>query len=135
MCARVCWYEILHLCQNSDNLMNIGQATANWYFFFTDFIGALYGYEICFLTLKFFQNKILRGITEPNKEYATEGWRHTISCKICTHHQLVLGWLKMVRWAAHGENAKSYKILVTKSEGNRPLGRYTEKDIVLLQFL
>jgi hypothetical protein len=46
---------------------------------------------------------------------------------ICTHHQILLGRSRRMRWAGHvarmGEGRNVYRVLVGKPEGKGPLGR------------
>jgi hypothetical protein len=97
----------------------------------------LYGCEIWFLTLRekhrlrVFEKRVLRKIFGPNKDEVTEGWRklHNEERYYLHSSPSISRILKSrrMKWAGHvarkGGKGNTYRILVGKPEGKRPLGR------------
>jgi hypothetical protein len=77
------------------------------------------------------ENRVLRRIFEPEREEVAGGWRTLHNEELHNLYALtnIITAIKsrMMRWAGQaarmGEMRNAYRILVGKSEGNRPLGR------------
>jgi hypothetical protein len=77
------------------------------------------------------ENRVLRRIFGPKRNEVTGEWRklHSKELHILYSSPNITRQIKSrrMRWAGHvahmGEERKVYKILVGKTEGNRPLGR------------
>jgi hypothetical protein len=75
--------------------------------------------------LRVFENKVLRGIFGPKRDEVTGGWRKLHNEEL---HNLYSSpnIIRIMRWAGHiarmGEKRNTYRILVGKPEGKRPLG-------------
>jgi hypothetical protein len=85
--------------------------------------------------LRVFENRVLRRIFGPKRDEVTGGWRKVHDEKL---HKLysspsIIRMIKSrrMRWAGYvartGEKRNSYRILVGKPEGKRPLGRPRRK--------
>jgi hypothetical protein len=96
----------------------------------------LYGCETWSLTireerrLKVFDNRVLKRIFGLKRDEVIGGWRklHNEQLYNLSSLQNVIGMIKsrMMRWAGHlacMETRNSYRVLVGKPEGKRPLGR------------
>jgi hypothetical protein len=76
--------------------------------------------------LRVFENKVPRRIFGPKRDEVTGNGEDYItkSFMLCTPHQVSFGRL---RWAGHvarmGERRSTYRVLVVKPEGRRPLER------------
>jgi hypothetical protein len=81
--------------------------------------------------LRVFENRVLRRIFGPKRDEVTGEWRKLHNQEL---HNLysspnIIRMIKsrMMRWAEHvacmGEKRNTYRILVGKPEGRRPLGR------------
>jgi hypothetical protein len=101
----------------------------------------LYGCKTWFLTLReeqklrMFENRVLRRIFGPKREEATGEWRRLHNEEL---HDLysppnIIRVIKSrrMRWAGHvartGGKRGTYRILVRRPEGRRPLGRHRRK--------
>jgi hypothetical protein len=77
------------------------------------------------------ENRVLRKIFGPKRDEVTRGWRKLHNEELHNLHPSpnIIKMLKSrrMRWAVHvermGAKMNSYRILVRKPEGNRPLGR------------
>jgi hypothetical protein len=87
--------------------------------------------NIAILTLRVFENRILRRIFGPKRDEVTGEWRklhneelHNLYSSPDNIRQFKS---RRMRWAGHvarmGEERLMYKVLVGKPEGTRPLGR------------
>jgi hypothetical protein len=97
----------------------------------------LYGCETWSLTLRkehrlrVFENKVLRRIFGPIRDEMTGGWRklHNEEFRDLYSSPSIIRIIKSrrIRWAGHvarmGEKRNTYRLLVGKQEGKRPLGR------------
>jgi hypothetical protein len=78
-----------------------------------------------------FENRVLRRIFGPKREEVTEGWGKQRNEELHNLHSspsiIRMTKSRKVRWAGHvarmGKNRNSYRILVEKPEGKRPLGK------------
>jgi hypothetical protein len=78
-----------------------------------------------------FENKVLRRIFVPTRDEVTGGWRKLHIEELCDLYSSpnIIRIIKSrrMRWAGHlarmGEKRNSYRLLVGKPEGKRPLGR------------
>jgi hypothetical protein len=95
----------------------------------------LYGCETWFLTLRMFENRVLRRIFGPKKVEVTGEWRKMKNGEL---HNLfsspdIVRQVKSrrMRWAGHvahmGEGRNVYRVLVEKPEGKSPLERPRHK--------
>jgi hypothetical protein len=79
--------------------------------------------------LRVFENMELRGIFGPKRDEVIGGWRklHNEELHNLYGSQSIIRIIKTRRWAGHvagmGEKRDTYRILVRKPEGKRPLGR------------
>jgi hypothetical protein len=97
----------------------------------------LYGCETWCLTLReehrlrVFENRVLRRIFRPKRVEVTGGWRklHNEELRDLYYAPNIIRIIKSkrMRWAGHvarmGEKRNSYRLLVGKPEGKRPIGR------------
>jgi hypothetical protein len=97
----------------------------------------LYGCETWSLTLReeyrlgVFENRVLRRIFRPKRYEVTGEWRkvHNEELHDLYSSPSIIRIIKArrMRWAGHvarmGEKSNSYRLLVGKPEGRRPLGR------------
>jgi hypothetical protein len=97
----------------------------------------LYGCEIWFLTLskeyrlRVFENSVLRRILGPKRDEVIRGWGKLHDEELhnlhCSPSIIRISKSKRMRWAGHivrmGTKRNTYRVLVGKSEGKRPLGR------------
>jgi hypothetical protein len=81
-----------------------------------------------------FENRVVRKIFGPNRYDITGGWRKLHNEELCDLYSSpsivgVIKW-RWLRWAEHiagiGERKTTYRLLVGKPEGKRPLGRPTD---------
>jgi hypothetical protein len=81
--------------------------------------------------LRVFGNRVLRRIFGPKRNEVTEGWRklHNEELRDLYSSPSIIRIIKSrrMRWAGHvaqmGEKRNTYRLLVGKPEGKRPLGR------------
>jgi hypothetical protein len=81
--------------------------------------------------LRVFENSVLRRIFGPKRDEVTAGWRklHNEELHNLYSSPSVIRMIKSrrMRWAGHigrmGEKRNTYRVLVGKPEGKRPLGR------------
>jgi len=97
----------------------------------------LYGWETWSLTfreqcrLRVFENKVLRDIFGPKRDEVTGVWRklhnEELNDLYCSPNILRVRKSRRRRWAGHvarmGERRGTYRVLVGKPDGKRPLGR------------
>jgi hypothetical protein len=97
----------------------------------------LYGCETWSLTLReehrlrVFENRVLRRIFRPTRDEVTREWRklHNEELRDLYSSPSIIRIIKSrrMRWADHiarmGQKRNSYRLLVGKPEGKRPLGR------------
>jgi hypothetical protein len=97
----------------------------------------LYGCETWSLTLReehslrVFENRVLRKLFGPKRDEVIEGWRKLHNEKLhnlyCSPSIIRIIESRRMRWAGHvaqmREKRNSYRILVGKPEGKRPLGK------------
>jgi hypothetical protein len=91
----------------------------------------LYGCESWSLTLRVFENRVLRRIFGPKKVEVTGEWRrlHNKELYVLYSSPNIIRVIKSrkLRWAGHvarmGERSGAYRALVEKPEGRRSLGR------------
>ena len=78
-----------------------------------------------------FENRVLRRVFEPKRDEVTGGLRKSHNEELSDLYSL-LNIVRVVksrrmRWAGHvacmGEGRGAHRVLVSKSEGRRPLGR------------
>jgi hypothetical protein len=91
----------------------------------------LYGCETWSLTLRVFENSVLRRVFWPKRDEVTGEWRKLSNEELNDMYSLpnivrVVKWRRM-RWAGYvarmGEEIGVHKVLMEKAEGKRPLGR------------
>jgi hypothetical protein len=78
-----------------------------------------------------FENRVLRKIFGPKRDEVTGDWRklhnEELSDLYCSPNIVRMIKLRRMRWAGHvarmGDKSGSYRVLVGKPEGKRPLGR------------
>jgi len=78
-----------------------------------------------------YENRLLRGIFEPERNELTEEWRRLYNEELNDLHTspniILVIQSKIIRWAGHvarmGARTRAYRVLVGKPEGKRPLGR------------
>ena len=91
----------------------------------------LYGCQTWSLTLRVFDNRVLKRILDPKSDEATGEWRRLNNKE---HHDLYtlpnIIWViksRRMRWAWHvvrtGDGRDAYRALVGRPQGKRPLGR------------
>jgi hypothetical protein len=82
--------------------------------------------------LRVFENNVLRRIFGPKRDEGTEGWRklHNEELHNLYSSQNTIRMINQVKedemgraFSTNGERRKSYRILVGKPGGKRPLGR------------
>jgi hypothetical protein len=81
--------------------------------------------------LRVFENRVMRRTFGPKRDEVTGGWRKLHNEKIHNLYSspniIIMTNSWRVRWAWHvarmGEKRNSYRILMGKPEGKRPLGR------------
>jgi hypothetical protein len=81
--------------------------------------------------LRVFENRMLRRISGPKRDEVTEEWRklHNEELRYLYSSPSIIRIIKSrrMRWAGHaarmGEKRNTYRLLVGKPEGKRPLGR------------
>jgi hypothetical protein len=91
----------------------------------------LYGCETLSVTLRVFDNRVLRRIFGPKRDEVTGEWRrlHNEELNDLYSSPNIIRVIKArrMRWAGHvarmGEGRDAYRILVGRPEGRRPLGR------------
>jgi hypothetical protein len=97
----------------------------------------LYGCETWSLTLReehrlrVFENRVLRRIFGPKRDEVTDEWKklHNEELRYLYSSSSIIGIISSRRmgWAGHvarmGEKRNTYRLLVGKPEGKRPLGR------------
>jgi hypothetical protein len=79
-------------------------------------------------TLRVFENGVLRGIFEPQRDEVTGGWKNLHSEELHASPNIIrMIKSRAMRWAEHvacmGEMRNAYNIVVGKPEGKRSLGR------------
>ena len=87
------------------------------------------------LRLRVFENKVLRNIFGAKKDEITGEWRklHNAELHALYSSPNIIRSLKSrpLRWVGHvvrmEQSRNAYRVLVEKSEGNRPLGRPRRK--------
>jgi hypothetical protein len=88
------------------------------------------------LTLRVFENRVLRGLFEPKKEEVAGGWRRLHNeelCNLYTSPSIIrVIKLKGMRWTRHAarmeEMKNVYNILVGEPKEKRSLGRHRHKE-------
>jgi hypothetical protein len=90
----------------------------------------LYGCESWSLTLRVFENKVLRRIFGPKKVEVTGEWRRLHNKELYALYSSNIIWViksRKLRWTRHvarmGERRGAYRGLVGKPEGRRSLRR------------
>jgi hypothetical protein len=80
----------------------------------------LYGCETWSLTLRVFENRVLRGMFGPKRGEVIGGWRKLYNVG-CSSSIIRMIKSSRMRWAGHvarlGEKRNAYRILVGKPEG------------------
>jgi hypothetical protein len=92
--------------------------------------GVLYGCESWSLTLRVFENKVLKRICGPKKVEVTGEWRRLHNKELYALYSSNIIWViksKKLRWTGHvarmGETRGAYRALVGKPEERRSLRR------------
>jgi hypothetical protein len=81
--------------------------------------------------LRIFEDRLLRRIFEPKRDEVTGDWRKLHNGELrnlCSSPSIIrMNKSRRMRWAGYvarmGEKRNTYRILVEKPEGKRPLGR------------
>jgi hypothetical protein len=93
--------------------------------------------------LRVLEKKVLRRIFGPKREEVTGGWRklHNEELHDLYSSPSIIKIIKSrrMRWAGHvarkGEKRNSYRLLVGKPEGKRPLGRPRHRWVTILKWI
>ena len=93
--------------------------------------------------LRVFENRVLRKIFVPKRDGVTREWRklHNEELNDLYSSLIIVRVIKSrrKRWAGHvahmGENRNTYRVLVRKPEGRRPLGRPRHRWRIILRWI
>jgi len=93
--------------------------------------------------LRVFENRVLRKIFVPKRDGVTREWRklHNEELNDLYSSLIIVRVIKSrrMRWAGHvahmGENRNTYRVLVRKPEGRRPLGRPRHRWRIILRWI